>query len=114
MAFALDNNFLSLNQDTNQFLIYAKIELQISYTTTKYYPFKKKKKKNHQILLVELIEIHYLFIFQICLFSRIIIIPHSHIHIPSPVSTIMEIVFVFLSSSLTAYGLPSAVLSPQV
>ena len=56
MAFALNNNFLSLNQDANQFLIYAKIELQTSYTTTKYYPFKKKK-KNHQILLVELIEI---------------------------------------------------------
>ena len=56
MTLVLDNRFLSLNQDINQFLIYAKIELQISYTTTKYYPFKKKK-KNHQIQLVELIEI---------------------------------------------------------
>jgi len=33
MASAPDHNSLSLDQDTNQFLVYAEIESQISYTT---------------------------------------------------------------------------------
>ena len=33
MASALDDNFLSSDQDTNQFLVYAGIEPQISYLT---------------------------------------------------------------------------------
>ena len=33
MTFAPDHNSLSSDQDTNQFLVYAKIEPQISYTT---------------------------------------------------------------------------------
>ena len=33
MASSPDDSSLSLDQDTNQFLVYARIELQISYTT---------------------------------------------------------------------------------
>ena len=35
MASAPDDNSLSSDQDTNQFLMYVEIELQISYTTIK-------------------------------------------------------------------------------
>lgn len=35
MTSAPDDNFLSSNQDTNQFLVYVEIESQISYTTIK-------------------------------------------------------------------------------
>ena len=33
MAFAFDDNFLSSNQDTNRFLVLARIEPQISFST---------------------------------------------------------------------------------
>ena len=35
MTFAPDDNSLSSDQDTNQFLVLVGIELQISYTTIK-------------------------------------------------------------------------------